>query len=384
VSWIDIVVAVIAVSAALRGRSTGAFRQLGSVIGFITGFVLGILLAPSLAKHVTSYHWRPIVAIGLVIVVALFGASIGRAIGSIARHELRTLKLGTIDSVAGAVIGLAGALISCWLLAGLIVATSWSPITSAVQNSGLLTVMNAVMPPVPSVEAKVQALFRTADFPSVFAGIISPTLAHVSLATISQANQAAGNETAVVKVLANNACGSDNEGTAFVVAQNEVVTNAHVVAGAKSLSVDGRPARVLVFDPRLDLAVLQVTTGSLAVLQLATGSVAKGAPAAVVGYPKDSNLTLSAAGVEGTITAQGRDIYNNQLVTRSLIVVSVSVQPGNSGSPLFVAGNVAGVIFSRSTDDSQTAYAIPASAVTSELAKVKPGRTVSTDACVAG
>lgn len=377
-------VAIVAVLGALRGRSTGAFRQLGSVIGFISGFVLGTLLAPSLAKHVTSLHWRPVVAIGLVFVVAVLGASLGRAVGSMARHALRTLKLGSIDSVAGAVIGLAGALISCWLLAGLVVATSWSPITSALQNSGLLTVMNAVMPPVPSVEAKVQALFRTADFPSVFAGIIAPTLPHVTLASLSQANQAAGNEAAVLKVLSNNACGSYNEGTAFVVGQNEVVTNAHVVAGAKSLSVNGAPAQVLVFDPRLDIAILRVATGSLSILQLASGPVATGAAAAVVGYPNDGPLTLSAAGVEGMITAQGRDIYNNQLVTRSLIVVSVKVEPGNSGSPLFVAGDVAGIIFSRSTNDSQTAYAIPASVVTSELTHVKAGVTVSTGACVSG
>jgi S1-C subfamily serine protease len=97
-------------------------------------------------------------------------------------------------------------------------------------------------------------------------------------------------------------------------------------------------------------------------------------------------LTVDPAGVTAEITAVGRDIYNNGLVTRDVYAVDADVRPGNSGGPLVAAGGqVIGVVFSRSTVYGTVGYALASPGV---LARVQAadGRfaSVGTGQCTAG
>ena len=57
-------------------------------------------------------------------------------------------------------------------------------------------------------------------------------------------------------------CQKITDGSGFVVAPNKVMTNAHVVAGAETFSVDVRDktydAQVISYDPQADIAILDV------------------------------------------------------------------------------------------------------------------------------
>ena len=112
-----------------------------------------------------------------------------------------------------------------------------------------------------------------------------------------------------------------------------VVTNAHVVAGRATtevqVSTGTYPATAVLYDPTYDLAVLRTKAPLGPALTLDHNVVARGSQAAVVGYPKDGPLLVAPAGVDGAITARGRDIYNQGTVVRQVYQLSTEVEPGN-------------------------------------------------------
>ena len=380
-SWVDVVIVGLAVLAGVRGFAVGALRQVGGILGFLAGFFAGTALAPSWSAGLTHGAWRPVVALGIVFVAAAIGSSLGSWLGGLAHGTARVLHLGSLDRVVGSAVGAAGAIFSCWLIAGLVATVAWGSIATAVQESAILRTLNGVLPPVPAVEGRVQALLRNADLPNVFATVIAPSVpsgpVHLGALRAPVAQPAS-----VLKVLASGGCPLNHEGTAFVVARHEVVTNAHVVAGSRSVTVGGLRATVALFDPRDDLAVLRVPGLAESPLRLRSVRAVPGTRARVVGYPLDGPRTLAPAQLRGSITGLGRDIYNQDLLTRTYLVVAAQISPGNSGSPVLVGSSVVGVIVSKSLSQSQTAYAIPAGVVAHALARVRANANAGTKGCV--
>lgn len=190
--------------------------------------------------------------------------------------------------------------------------------------------------------------------------------------------------TNVVKVLASGNCTAEteSEGTAFYVATNEVLTNAHVLAGHTTFTVNGHPAEVALYDPENDLAVLRVPSQSATPYSFASGLPADNAKVQVIGFPLNGTRTLAVGYVEGELEGQGRDIYNQKVIAKKVIALEVNINPGNSGSPVLANGKVVGIIDSKSLTFASTAYAIPDNVVQSDLTKVRAKGTVSTQSCL--
>jgi S1-C subfamily serine protease len=174
-----------------------------------------------------------------------------------------------------------------------------------------------------------------------------------------------------------------------VLSPGRIVTNAHVVAGADEVRVEGGDqtlrARVVVFDARRDLAVLSVPGLDLPALPLG-GELKRGDSAAIPGFPLDGPYRVVSARVRAQLQARGLDIYGGERVVREIYSLAATVQPGNSGGPLLdPEGRVVGVIFAKSLEDDSTGYALT-------LAEAKPvldqamaaGASVDTGVCVAG
>jgi S1-C subfamily serine protease len=384
-SWVDLVIVILVALSALRGFAEGAIRQILGLAGLVAGLLIGTAIAPSLSTHITHANWRPILALGIILAMSVIGSALGGLLGSVVAKFAHAFMLGPVDRVAGVVVGGAVALVLCWLVAGILSSVTWGSVASQIQNSSILSAMDSVMPPVPSIDAKVAALFPGAEFPSIFDKLVQPTLHQfVKPDNLPPLVNSLSAPTNIVKVLASGSCSAEteSEGTAFYVATNEVLTNAHVLAGHNTFTVNGHPADVALYDPQNDLAVLRVPSQSATPYSFASGLPANNTKVQVIGFPLNGTRTRAVGYVEGELEGQGRDIYNQKVVAKKVIALEVNINPGNSGSPVLANGQVVGIIDSKSLTFASTAYAIPNSTVQSDLAKVHAKGTVSTQSCL--
>ena len=150
------------------------------------------------------------------------------------------------------------------------------------------------------------------------------------------------------------------------------LTNAHVVAGTQSVSLDTvvgvKPADVVFYDPEVDIAVLHATSLGLPELRWAERELRHGSDAVVMGYPDSGPFAATAARVRSKLEISGPDIYTTGRIERSAYTIRGDVRQGNSGGPLLdTEGQVAGMIFGTATDVDETGYALTGAAVSAKL-----------------
>jgi serine protease Do len=154
------------------------------------------------------------------------------------------------------------------------------------------------------------------------------------------------------------------QGSGFLIsADGLVLTNAHVVDGARQVTVklaDHREykAKVLGADRGSDIAVLKIDGHDFASVQLGdSDQLAVGDYVLAIGEPFGLEETATA----GIVSAKGRSLPGDGYVP--FIQTDAAVNPGNSGGPLFDAtGSVVGInaqIYSNSGGYQGVSFAIP-------------------------
>jgi S1-C subfamily serine protease len=139
-------------------------------------------------------------------------------------------------------------------------------------------------------------------------------------------------------------------GSGFVIDKaGHIVTNYHVIAGAKSVQVSfsnnaSFKATFVGSDPTTDLAVLRVDAGSRALIPLILGDsdrVQVGDEVVAIGNPFGLSRTVTA----GIVSALQRQIVSpNQYTIDHVIQTDAAINHGNSGGPLIdMEGSVIGV-----------------------------------------
>jgi S1-C subfamily serine protease len=361
-----------ALSGYWQGFITGAFATVGLLIG---GFA-GIWLSPKLLGDADPSVWVSLGALFIVLLGASFGQAVLQFLGSRIRDRITWQPVRAIDAVGGAALSVVAVLIVSWALGVAISGAKLPWVSKEVRNSEVLGRVNEVVP-----DRAVRALSSFNDvvgssfFPRYLEPFARERIVRVGpppgrIAADPEVRAAAAS---VLKIHGDNGCGQGVEGTGFLYSPTRLMTNAHVVAGVTSprVVVDSEEieARVVYYDPDLDVAVLAVEDLGLPHLTFDRGGAPRD-PGAVLGYPQDGPYDVQGARIRSEQRLRSPDIYGEGTVLRDVFSVRSLIRPGNSGGPLVNPdGEVLGVVFAASVTDQSTGYALTAEQIAQSAAR---------------
>jgi S1-C subfamily serine protease len=331
------------------------------------------------------------VTLFLILALVVIGEIAGVVLGRAVRGAIRNPGLRAVDSTIGVALQIVAVLVAAWMLTYPLQSSDQPNLAAAVRGSTLLKEVDDVAPNwLRSVPTRLSALLDTSGLPDVLQPFGRTPIVAVDApdAALAADPVVTTTQPSVVKIRGiAPGCQKVLEGTGFVVAANRVMSNAHVVAGSDTATVEaeGRTydAFVVSYDPLADISILDVPDLPSAPLQFAEGEAKSGSNAIVMGYPGGGDFAATAARVRETIELNGPDIYRTTTVNRQVYTIRGTVRQGNSGGPMIdPAGKVLGVVFGAAVDDADTGFVLTAKEVARQMDKLNSSDRVATGACV--
>lgn len=392
VNWVDVVVILVALLAAVSGARQGVVIALPAFLGVIAGAVVGIKIAPLLVAVFSEPAARVALAIGTVVFLVALGETVGVWLGNKLKRRISSPKVSGVDSTLGAIVQGFVVFVVAWLIALPLTSVAGLPgLSRAINNSAVLGAVNSAMPQAArGLPADLRTLLDESGFPSIVAPFQNAPVREIQppdpALQNSQVVRSLHDGVLKVRGIAPS-CSRSLEGSGFVVAPERVMTNAHVVAGTSDVAVEtpnGREsAMVVYFDPGTDVAILAVPGLDATRLSLVGRPAHAGDDVIALGYPLDGPYTATPARIRERINLRGPDIYGVNTVQRDVYTVRGHVRSGNSGGPLVDPdGRVVGMVFGASVEDPETGFVLTADEIRGEVRKAPNlGAEVSTGAC---
>lgn len=387
---IDVLILLFFISALVRGAEFGLVRQGFSTTGLLAGVIIGAWIQGKLIHFMdTPASKALLVLITILTSIAIFSTA-GEYIGAKLKSKLQSIRIqavNTIDRVMGSIVAGATLMVAVWLAASIFTNTPAAWLQRQIRNSVIVAQLNQALPPAPDVVARLGHLIDPNGFPNVFTGLEPRIDTSKPLPSIGELDEAVQKTRGSVVKIEGKGCGGISQGSGFVADTHLVVTNAHVIAGVTQpyvIDANGRhAAQVVWFDPDLDMAVLRANDLAGNPLPMTADEIAKGAPAAVLGYPGGGDFAAHPAVVVDSFVATGRNIYNQGDTRRSVYSMKADIVPGNSGGPVIdKSGTVVGLVFAESTSYEDVGYALTMSKVLEGFNQAKDrDQTVTTGSC---
>jgi len=376
VDWIIIGFVVLM---ALWGYGQGLIISGLSLAGFVGGAFVGSRLAPLLLDQGSSSPYAPLFSLVTALLIGGLAAIVFEAVGVGIRRRVAFSGAEVVDGIGGAVLVATLALGLVWITGAVALQTPGArQFRKDIQRSAILRKLNEALPPSGPI---LNALARVDPFPRITgpeADVPPPNRRILRDADVKAARNS------VVRVLGV-ACGLAVQGSGWVAAPEEVVTNAHVVAGEDDTTVklnggDEMDAQAIAFDPHNDVAVLRVPGLSAPPLDLRMqGDV--GEQVAILGYPKNGPYQAVPGRLGDTRTVISQDAYGAGPVQRRITALRGKIRSGNSGGPAVDdTGGVVATVFAATTSGSQGGFGVPPGIVRAALRKADG--PVDTGPCV--
>lgn len=379
---------------AWAGWRQGFVAGVLSFAGFLGGGLAAAFWLPNLVERmIESTPLRGILVGAGVLISALAGQFLTSMLGRSLRGRLQWKPVRFADNVAGSILNVLALAVVVWIIASALAYLPETPVSQQVQQSRVLVTLDRAVPDqARSAFGGLRDLVGATSVPRVFSGfaeVIGPDVADPDPRFITDEGIAAIRPS-VVRVIGDaDDCATTVNGSGFVYAPGYVMTNAHVIAGVRRPGVQQRltdpaiPARVVLFDPRLDVAVLYVPDLQAMPLAFATREARSGDNAIAAGFPGLGGFRASPVRIRTTVDARGDDIYGTPGVQREVYSFRGDVRPGNSGGPLLnQQGAVLGMVFAAGRSDAATGFALTVGQI-DPLGAAALGRTdrVDTGSC---
>ncbi|HET7182703.1 MAG TPA: MarP family serine protease [Candidatus Limnocylindrales bacterium] len=387
---LDLVAIGILLIAVILGVRSGALPQLIGLLGAAIAALAGLAVLPAFTGLLDGLPppIRAIVVLSVLLGLVGLGEALGAAMGRQASQALGEGLWGAFDRVAGGIVGAGQAILILWLAGGVIASGPFPTLSSYAQKSTALRVVDTFLPPPTEIVLGLGNLLDDSGLPNVFIGLEQLPAPAIDLPSNAVAREIGERAAPSVLRVQADGCGQRASGSSFVIAPGYLVTNAHVVVGARSIFVqtsgESYGAVPVLVDLELDIAVLFAGDVTATPLHFTTGEPSRGDIGATVGYPGGGNETVEPATVAAAYLATGLDVTGDNRVTRRIVELRATVIPGDSGGPLVLEdGTVGGVVFAESKVDPAVGYALAPNPVIDAITPAL-GRTaaVATGPCV--
>ncbi|MDQ0868038.1 S1-C subfamily serine protease [Arthrobacter sp. V1I9] len=361
---LDLVLILALLSYLIYGLRNGFLVTVGGIAGFAAGAVAAFFAVPLVSGFVEDSGWRLTAIIAAAVALVVLGHGLGTMIGRTIRGAVRIRPLRAVDRLVGGAVNVVVSALVMSMLAFSVSSLGVPFVSQQLAESRVIRFIDGLTPdPVKATMAQLRSTVIGNGIPTLIQGLDHGPAAPVPDASTDTPalNRAAESVLRIAGTAYH--CGQNQTGTGFVVSEDRVVTNAHVVAGVSQPVVEmpdggAMPGQVVYFDTRHDLAVLAVEDLPAQPLAL-SADLPNGSAAAFAGYPHGGPFQSRPATVQDITTVLVPDIYGTNPSPEEIYRLAGNVQPGNSGGPLLTTeGQVAGVIFAKATSDAEMGFAI--------------------------
>jgi S1-C subfamily serine protease len=361
---LDLILILALLSYLVYGLRNGFLVTAGGIAGFAAGAVAAFFAVPLVSGFVEDSGWRLTAIVAAAVVLVVLGHGLGTMVGRQIRGAMRIRPLRAVDRLVGGAVNVVVSALVMSMLAFSISSLGVPLVSQQLAESKVIRFIDGLTPtPVKATMAQLRSAVIGNGIPTLIEGLEQgPAVPVPNASTDTPALNRAAESVLRIAGTAYE-CGQNQTGTGFVVSEERVVTNAHVVAGVSQPVVElpdggAMPGRVVYFDTKHDLAVLAVEDLPSQPLPLST-DLPGGSPAAFAGYPHGGPFQSKPATVQDITTVLVPDIYGSNPTPEEIYRLAGDVQPGNSGGPLLTTdGQVAGVIFAKATADTDMGFAI--------------------------
>lgn len=391
-SWLDVVICAVLLIFFIFGLRRGFLLTVGDMVGLLLGAVAAFFAIPLVSTYVVHPWWRVALMAGTAAVLIILGQALGRVIATRIRHWMNVDFLRSVDRIAGGVLS---TIIIATIIGGLAFSASSMGIPQVSMEIGKSSMIKAIRSVTPQFVNSAISSARSKVIAETLPAFLEPFAPQVEQ-QIDQNWQATDLQRTAAESAAKISgtamqCGVNLTGSGFVVGPELVMTNAHVVAGLGSATVEtGRDevhrGRIVYFDPETDIALLYVEDLETPAIELAPDELTRGDSAAFIGYPAGGPQQIRSAVVASRANVSIANIYGEDPSRISVYQLSAEVAQGNSGGPLLdEQGEAVGLIFAKSRSDDQVGFALSLSEMEDALQTLGSKRTaVSTGDCVSG
>ena len=158
------------------------------------------------------------------------------------------------------------------------------------------------------------------------------------------------------------ACGRTTQGSGFAVGRDLVATNAHVLVGLDTPTVelgDGTSldGEIVAFNVIDDLALIRVRGADFEPLPL--GPADDGTVGAVFGWESGPTVDPTPFRIDRPVTVRIEAVGSDERIERHSWLLAARIEAGDSGAALIdTTGTVVGVAYAATTRGSSVAYAV--------------------------